>query len=171
MAAASVPPLLPPPPPALPAARSTTWPVGALRSLLAAVITVSAGRLASVPPPLLTWLLHVMTPLGYRPPTNWLAELYDSLLERLDDLKQAAAAQAFMVRATHVQGLRRAISDPRGGRSQVMAPRHRAESVVSSGSKRRMHIGSTFWLTESFQAQGSGPWAFRQELGNPEKER
>lgn len=71
-----------------------------LRPLLSAVVAVSAGRLATLPPALLTWLLRLLSQLGpVAPPpgAGWLAEAYGALAGWLPGLTPGLAAQAFLV--------------------------------------------------------------------------
>ncbi|GFR52836.1 hypothetical protein Agub_g15462, partial [Astrephomene gubernaculifera] len=84
-----------------------------LQPLLAAVLTATSGRLASLPLPLLVWLLRVLaaTDLPYstspKPSlqhpssstttaTAWLQEAYGSLLTRMQELTTTQAAQAYL---------------------------------------------------------------------------
>ncbi|GLC37719.1 hypothetical protein PLESTM_000640000 [Pleodorina starrii] len=94
---------LPLPPPPLPAhgrGGALRAPPAFLQPLLNAVVAVSGGRLASLPPAVVAWLLRALLSVGHCPPPVWLAEAYDSLMARVDELQPNQAAQAYLAIAS-----------------------------------------------------------------------
>ncbi|KAG2452747.1 hypothetical protein HYH02_002977 [Chlamydomonas schloesseri] len=99
LAASAAPSPSPSPPPPPRRDDELDPPVPFLRPLLSAVVAVSAGRLGSLPPALLVWLLRLLGQLGPAAPPpgpGWLGEAYAALAGWLPVASPGLAAQAFV---------------------------------------------------------------------------
>ncbi|GLI66714.1 hypothetical protein VaNZ11_010651, partial [Volvox africanus] len=90
---------IPPPPPLPPPYRHGILrraPPALIMPLIIAVVTVSSGRLALLPPAAVAWLLCTLLSVGHTPPPAWIAEAYDILTNGVDELQPGQAATAFL---------------------------------------------------------------------------
>ncbi|KXZ49819.1 hypothetical protein GPECTOR_19g270 [Gonium pectorale] len=84
-------------------------PLALFQPLVSAVVAATGGRLRSLPPALVAWLLRAATCAGHHPQAAWLAEAYGALAARVGELQPDQAAQAFLAIASLATGIAPAV--------------------------------------------------------------